>query len=351
MVARRHQGRVRRARRFLRAGAEDRCRTHRRARSGLLLRRPALAQVGRAGPDRLTLLAYAVMVLIAGSNFVAVRFSNQELPPFWGATLRFSAACALFFAVMRWRRARLPRGRALLGVAIYGALNFGASYALLYWALRTVPATLASVLIALVPLLTFFLAIVHGLERFRIRGFVGAVIAVGGIAVVFAEQLGGAAPVPELLACIAGAACIAESGVVAKLYPRVDPAATNAVGMLAGLAILAPLSVLAGEPRTLPSQPGTIVAVVYLVTLGSVGLFALFLYVLRRWTATATSYLLVLSPLVTVTLGSLLAGERVTAQLLVGGVLVGAGVYVGALSGSAAPGSPGSDPPTRRRDR
>src|SRR5687767_5324530 len=76
----------------------------------------------------------------------------------------------------------------------------------------------------------------------------------------------------------------------------------------------------------------TIVAVLYLVTIGSVGLFAMFLYVLRPWTATPTSYLLVLSPLFTVALASVLAGAQITLQLLLGGALVGVGVYVGALS-------------------
>jgi len=303
--------------------------------------------VTRARPDAATLAAYAAMVFIAGSNFVAVRFSNQELPPFWGATLRFMVACALFFGVMRWRGAALPRGRALAGVAIYGALGFGASYALLYWALLSISAGLASVLVALVPLLTFFLAIAHGLERFRLRGLVGALISVAGIAVVFAERIGGTTELAGLLACIVGAVCIAESAVVAKLFPRVDPAATNAVGMLAGLAILAPVSLAAAEAWTLPQRVDTILAVLYLMTIGSVGLFALFLYVLRRWTATATSYLLVVAPLVTVAVASLLAGEQVSALFVLGGVLVGTGVYVGALSGAATRGSPVAARPIR----
>ncbi|MEX2045993.1 MAG: EamA family transporter [Chloroflexota bacterium] len=301
----------------------------------------------RARPEPMTLAAFAVMSVIAGSNFVAVRFSNQELPPFWGATLRFAIACALFFGIMWWRHAALPRRRALAGVALYGALGFGAFYALMYWALVTVPAALASVLVALVPLLTFFLAIAHGLERFRLRGLVGALVAAAGVAVVFAEQLGGAAELMALLACIAAAVCVAESGVVAKLFPRVDPAATNAVGMLAGLAILAPLSLVAGETWTPPQRMDTIVAVLYLVTIGSVGLFALFLFVLRRWTATATSYLLVVSPLVTVAVAAVLAGERVSAQFVVGALLVGAGVYVGALRGATTRGSPAVPGPIR----
>lgn len=117
--------------------------------------------------------------------------------------------------------------------------------------------------------------------------------------------------------------------------------------MLAGLAILAPLSLVAAEAWMLPARMDTILAVLYLMTIGSVGLFALFLYVLRRWTATATSYLLVLSPLVTVAVASLLAGEQVSAQFALGGVLVGTGVYVGALNGPTIRVSRAAPGPTR----
>ena len=49
---------------------------------------------------RLTLIAFVTLALIGGGNGVAIRFSNRELPPFWGASLRFSVAAALFFAVV-----------------------------------------------------------------------------------------------------------------------------------------------------------------------------------------------------------------------------------------------------------
>ena len=47
-----------------------------------------------------TYLAFATAVLLGGGNFVAVRFSNQELDPLWGAALRFGlllldARCAI----------------------------------------------------------------------------------------------------------------------------------------------------------------------------------------------------------------------------------------------------------------
>jgi len=77
--------------------------------------------------------------------------------------------------------------------------------------------------------------------------------------------------------------------VAAKLYPRAHPVAYNAVAMVPGALLLLALSLIAGESWALPSQNATWVALAYLVVLGSTALFVAFLFVLGRWTASATS--------------------------------------------------------------
>ncbi|PYN11118.1 MAG: hypothetical protein DME05_25205, partial [Candidatus Rokuibacteriota bacterium] len=171
LVAGRDEDRVRRPGRILRARHEDRCRPYCRAGTGFLLRRPALAQIAR--PDRLTLALFVGVVLIGGSNFVAVRFSNAELPPYWGAALRFLPASMLLLAAMAIWRIPFPRGASLRGAVIYGALNFGLGYALTYYGLQDAPAGTGAVVLATVPLFTLVLVALHGLEPFRARGLVG----------------------------------------------------------------------------------------------------------------------------------------------------------------------------------
>ena len=56
------------------------------------------------------------------------------------------------------------------------------------------------------------------------------------------------------------------------------------------------------------------------------------LVVVQRWTASSTSYIFVLMPVVAVALGALVADERITATTIVGGGIVCAGVYLGALA-------------------
>ena len=284
-----------------------------------------------AAPDRLTLAAFLGVVVFGGLNAIAVKLSVEELDPFWSASLRFIAASLLLVGIVVLTRRSFPRGRSLWGAALYGSLAFAASFGFIYPALREVPAGTAMVLISLVPLLTFGFAIIHGQERFHVQGLLGALIALGGVAVVVADQVDAAVPLNSLVFILIGVVFIAESGVILKWVPRSDPFATNAVAMLVGAVILAVVSTISGEVWSLPAHPATWASVAYLVVFGSIAMFGLYLFALRRWTASAVSYVTLLMPLVTVPLATVLIAEQLSVWFLVGGAIALAGVYVGAF--------------------
>ena len=139
-----------------------------------------------------------------------------------------------------------------------------------------------------------------------------------------------------MLAIVVAAIAAAESGIVLKLLPSAHPVVTNAIGMSVGAVLLLLLSAVAGESWHAPQSPSVWAALIYLV-IASPFLFMLFVYVIRRWTATGASYQFVLFPIVSVIGGALLLGEDVTSSLLLGAPLVLLGVYVGALSGGPSP--------------
>ncbi len=287
--------------------------------------------------DRPTWIAFFFLVVIGGSNAVAVRFSNQGLPPFWGAAARFLLAALIFWAIILLWRVALPTGRALGGAVLYGILAIGASYALLYWGILRIQAGLFMVILSLGPLMTMFFAVAHRLEPFRWRALAGALIALAGIAIGVGAELGRSVPVPSLVAVVAGAACVAEGSVVYKLFPGSKPLPTNAVAFTTGGVILLLVSRVAGEAWFAPTEPRTTAAFVYLVVVGSVLLFYLYLLVLSRWTASATSYAFLLFPIATIVIASLLTSERVTWQFLLGAAVALVGVWVGAVGGAERP--------------
>jgi drug/metabolite transporter (DMT)-like permease len=278
------------------------------------------------------LAAFLVMVLLGGANFVAVRFSNVELPPFWGAGSRFVISAVILALIGMALRVPFPRGRTLVGAGLYGVFGFGAFYALAYVGLQQASAGSGAVLLSLAPLTTFLLAFVQGQERFRWRAFIGALVTVAGIVVMFGAP--GGVPLGSVGAFLGAAVAVGQAGVIAKWFPKAHPVSMNAVAMGVGSGLLLVLSRIAGESWELPARTATLTALVYLILLGSVGLFVLYLFILKRWTASRTAYAFVLFPVVASLLGLWLEGDPITLALALGGVIVLGGVYIGALHGA-----------------
>ena len=281
--------------------------------------------------DGAALAAFVVGTVLAGANAVGVRVSNRELDPLWGAAFRFLLSACLLGVVMAVMRLAVPRGRALVGVVLYGALFFGGAFSFAYYALVRIHAGLAQTLLALVPLATLLLAVLQRQERLHVAAVVGTLLSVAGIAVV--SGLSGTESVPplSLLAVLGAVLCFAEGTVLLRRFPAVHPVATNTVGMAVGAAILVALSLLFGESIVLPERGATWLALAYLVVLGSGPVFVLYVVVVRLWGAARAAYTFVVIPLVTVLLSAWIDDEPIGVGLVLGGMLVLAGVYIGAL--------------------
>lgn len=287
---------------------------------------------GRAD-DPVTWLLFAACVILAAGNFVAVRFSNMELPPMWGAGLRFALAAAAFITIASVLRIPRPRGVLLRQTLVFGFFNFAVFYALMYWALVRVTAGTATIFIASVPLITLLLAGAQRLEKIRPRAVVGSLLALAGIAYLTVTSSQLAVTPVALVALVLAAGSLAQSIILGKRVSSHHPAVINAIALSLGAVLLLALSLALGERWTWPTQPEARWALIYLATFGSVGFFGLTLLLVRRWAPSATAYVLVVVPIVTLLLESVLTHAPVTFTALVGAALVMAGVWFGALSG------------------
>lgn len=286
-------------------------------------------------PDSATMVAFAAAVTVGGGNFIAVRVSNTELPPFWGAGLRFGLAALVFVGIVAALKVAWPRGRQLALSVAFGLLSIGLFYALMYWALVIVAAGVATIVLAMVPLVTVLLAAMQGLERLHLRSVAGAALALAGVSWMTLGPQHVVVPLAALVAMIAAALCAGQSIIIGKQLAPTHPVAINAIGMAVGALLLLAVSLVVGEAWSLPATLDAQIAVVYLVAFGSVGLFVLLLMIVRRWTPSATSYLFVLFPVSTLVLEAVILAEPITLQVVVGALLVMSGVWFGALSPAA----------------
>lgn len=286
------------------------------------------------GPGPVTYAAFVVSAVLAGGNAVAVRIGNFELAPFWGASIRFVIAGGILLAVAGAMRLQMPRGRALAGVLLYGFFSFAAAYMFLYFALTEMTGGSVMVAVALAPLLTLLIAAAIGLERLTVHAVAGAVAAAIGVAVVFSGSLGVASLI-AMAAAVGGAVSIAIAPIVVKRFPRVHAVTENAIGMVFGGVLLLALSLVVGEPNIVPTRTATQLSLIYLILLGSIGMFLLYMLVLRTMLASAATYILLLAPLSAAGIEAVLLGEMVGLTFLAGGLLVLLGVYVGVIRHSA----------------
>jgi drug/metabolite transporter (DMT)-like permease len=293
--------------------------------------------------SRLVTLAFAAEILLAGANGVAIRFSNRELAPLWGAGLRFALAAVLLVFIMFALRLALPRGKALLGGMLFGLFQFAGAFGFAYIALVQIQAGLGQTILALVPLATLLLAVAQRQERLHGAAVVGSLLGLVGVGLITFDPWRAALPPLPLLAALASVLCFAQALVIVRQLPPIHPVVLNTVGMVTGALVLLSASILLGEPKVLPQRMETWVALAYVIVIGSVVVFLFHVYVAQHWGASRAAYVMVVIPLVTIMLSAWLDQELVTGGLLLGGVLVLGGVYLGALRNKRTSQPPAED--------
>lgn len=269
--------------------------------------------------------------MLAGGNAVAIRFSNRELAPVWGASVRFALAALILLAAMAALRLALPSRSDLVGIGLYGVLQFAGGFGLTYFGLVEIHAGLGQTILALVPLATLLLAVGQRQERMDGSALIGTVSSLAGVAWISSASLGGAVRPLSLFAMLGAVVCFSQALVVIRRFAHVHPVTMNAGAMSFGAAILFVASLARGEVRTVPTLAETWVALAYVVAIGSVVVFLLVVFVTQSWGASRASYILVLVPFVTVVLSAWLDDEPIGTGLIGGGLLIVAGVYVGAI--------------------
>ena len=259
---------------------------------------------------------------IWGSTFLAIRLGNEATPPAWAATIRLVLASVLLFGIAAAFRMPLPRGKALRGAALWGFFNLGINFTLLYIGERTVPSGISAVLFATVPLSTALLAAILGVERLVTRKLIASSVAIAGVAVIFAGELGVAVPFAGLLMIFGGATVSALASVLLKQAPKQQVIPLNAIGTAVGAPVCLVASLILGESHALPGTLAAWLPILYLTLAGSLGAFVLFTWLVTHWSVGNASLVGVIVPIIAVIVGGLVKGEQPAPLTYVGAAIV-----------------------------
>jgi drug/metabolite transporter (DMT)-like permease len=270
--------------------------------------------------------ALAVVYIAWGSTYVAIRLMDRTIPALLGAGARYVVAGAVMLAFLSVWHGALPRmrGRELASVALVGVLLLSGGNGFITYAERHVPAGLAALLVASVPL---WLVAIRLIARDRPPRATLIALAVGflGVALLVVHGRQRGVSVPELLIVLIAALSWALGSWASSRLPMPDdlPAAT-AAEMLIGGVVLSVLGPLFGEHWGAFGHASTDswLALLYLMVIGSVVAFTAYIWLLRNAPLTRVSTYAYVNPAVAVALGVLVLGEGVTLTAVVGGVII-----------------------------
>ncbi len=285
-----------------------------------------------SGPSRLDYAIYALLSIVWGSTWLAIKIGLEGAPPLLAASIRFFIAASILFPLAVLLRATWPKGRVEWSVVVFvGVVLFVFDYTLIYWAQSVgLESALAAILFATMPFQTALMA--HALvpkERLTGMKVLGIGMGFAGIFLIFGGGVTSIGPERALpmLAVVLSAACASAASVAVKRWgTNANPYSWNALAMAIGAGGLLLFSLVAGEPLIAPGWPEGVLSILYLAVFGTVVTFVGYIRLLRTFPVTTMSFIAFITPIVAVFLGLVVAGESIAP--LAG---VGAGITLGGI--------------------
>lgn len=269
----------------------------------------------------------AVVYVIWGSTYLAMRLAVEGLPPFFMASGRFLAVGTVMVLALRWRGAPWPTRREWLASAPVAALMFVLGNGTVAFAEQRISSGVAAVVCGTMPLWAAAMGRCFG-EKATVREWIGLGLGVAGVGVLGLGRELRADPFSAALVMVAPLAWALGSWLSRRL-PMPGGLMSAATQMVLGGAMMAVLSAAIGEPWPTQVPAQALWAWAYLAVFGSMVGYSAYTYLLRATrTAVATSYSYV-NPVIAVLLGAVFAHERIGPETVASvGLIVAATVMV-----------------------
>ena len=277
-------------------------------------------------------LLFALLGLFWGCSFLFIKIAVSSVAPPWIVAIRMSIGAALVLAIALARRQALPRSGARVGALFaIGALGTAVPWTAQSWAQQGIDSGLMAVLNATTPAATLLLAVLAGQERLHVRRVTGLGIAIAGSLLVIGGEVSAGGPLASLLVGAGAPVGYALGTVLTRHWisgrVRPLPAAGVQLGTAAlAMLVVAPLLTGAPAPEGLPGPAAG--ALLGLGVLGTGTAFIVYFTLIERVGATNAAMVTYIVPLVGLVAGALVLGERFGLNVLVGAVVLIAGVYL-----------------------
>ena len=274
-----------------------------------------------------------VLALIWGGSFLSIRIALDEISPLMSVAHRVTWAMLVLWVVVAVMRIPLPRNsRIWFTFLVMGLLNNVIPFGLMAWGQLHIESGLTSILNAFTAVVGVVMAaLFFSDERLMPRKIIGVVLGFFGVAVAIGLENFKNFDLRSLaqLAVIGGTVAYAVAGVWARKNLVGMPPQLAAAGMLTGATvIMLPLVYFVEGLPTFDLLPRTLVAIGYYAVIATAAAYLLYYRVLAMAGSGNLMLVTLLVAPVAITLGAVVLGEKLSANALIGFVILAVGLII-----------------------
>lgn len=286
------------------------------------------------------LLALAIVYVVWGSTYLAIRVAVESIPPALCAGLRFDIAGALILLYALARGHHLPTSLRDWGsIAFTGAMMLIGGNGLVTYSEQWVPSNQAALVVATGALwIAWFGTFGARGEKLLPLAIAGLLLGFSGVAVLVGGGISAhAAPPMAYAALLLAPLTWGIATVYARRYPVSNsPLMTAALQMLIAGAVMTMMGFAMGEQHRLRWELHSVLALAYLILFGSCIAYAAYVWLVHQVTPALLGTYAYVNPVVAVLLGWLILDETLTGVQIIGTLIIFVAVLMVTLA-SASP--------------
>ena len=280
-------------------------------------------------------IALSATSIIWGTTWVASKIGVQKTPALEVASIRQFIAGSLYVLFFFFiKKLPLPTRKQLGWLTFMGILMFVSANGIATMALKYISSGLGALIAALYPLCVVLIeTIFFKNKNITPLTFIGIILGIGGIAVVFYDNSfhnhTGGYLLGVILSLIAMITWSVATIFIARKKADINPYYATGWQMLISSVILFCMVIISGDHiplATIPAQ--TWGALAYLILAGSIFTFVAFIYSMKHLEPAIASLYAYINPIVAILVGSLVVNEKLTFNILIGSVITLTGVYL-----------------------
>jgi putative membrane protein PagO len=278
-------------------------------------------------------LMYFLICFFWGSSWYIIKVSLQYVTPFINLGSRFLISAFSIYLVMRYTNTRLDLSPTSVKLyLILGFFSYSIPFSLVYWAERTIPSSLASILFAMNP---FFVAILSSIfikeEFLSVPRIIGIILSFAGIIFIFKDGLRIELShyLPGMIAVILSALMQASIAVtIKKKGGHLSPLSMNFIPTLIAGIFLVTIGLFTENLSSNKFTIEAILMIIYLAVFVTVFNFTAYYSLLKKMSVVILSLTSFITPLIATFIGVVVGGEKLSKNISAGAFFVLTGILI-----------------------